>query len=162
MKTIRIAAEGVTPYEVVIGYGLLEDAVVQVGPWTRRPRIAVVSDETVADIHGSRVLEALTRAGIEADLLAIPPGEGSKSMGMLTGVLDQLFRLDARACERLEDARAMDVRDRLVRNDRDPGPPHPRSDLDDRILQQPVADHHLVRRDAVGGDPDRLHAALRA
>lgn len=93
MKTISIAAEGVTPYEVVIGYGLLEDAVVQVGPWMRRPRVAVVSDETVADIHGARVLEALARAGIAADLLAIPPGEGSKSMGMLTGVLDQLFRL---------------------------------------------------------------------
>ena len=93
MKTIRIAAEGVAPYEVVIGHGLLEDAVVQVGPWMRRPRVAVISDETVADIHGARVLEALTRAGIQADLLAIPPGEASKSMGMLTGVLDQLFRL---------------------------------------------------------------------
>ena len=93
MKTISIAAYGVAPYEVVIGHGLLQDAVVHVGPWLRRRRVALVSDETVAGIHGARVLDALNRAGIEADLLAVPPGESSKSMGMLTGVLGQLFQL---------------------------------------------------------------------
>lgn len=92
MKTIRIAAEGVKPYEVVIGHGLLEDAAGQVVPWMRRRRVAVVTDETVAGIYGQRVLDALAGAGVEADILAVPAGEASKSMGMLTGVLDQLLR----------------------------------------------------------------------
>ncbi len=93
MKTVQISAEGVAPYQVVIGRDLLEDAALQVAPYLARPRLAVISDETVVDIHGPRVLDALTRAGIEADLLAVPAGEASKSMGMLAGVLDQLLSL---------------------------------------------------------------------
>ena len=93
MKTISISAPGVEPYQVVVGRGLLDDAGAQIFPYLPRPRIAVVSDETVAGIYGARILDALARAGIEADLLAVPPGESSKSMGMLTGVLDQLLQL---------------------------------------------------------------------
>lgn len=93
MKTVSISAPGVEPYEVVIGRGLLVDPAVQIRPFIRGGRIAVVSDETVAEIYGGAVLDALEDAGLRADLMAVPAGEASKSMGMLTGVLDQLIRM---------------------------------------------------------------------
>ena len=93
MKTLSITGPGVAPYEVVIGRGLLARVAEQVKPHVRGPRLAVVTDETVADLHGAAVLDALAAGGIEADLLAVPAGEGSKTMGMLTGLLDQLLAL---------------------------------------------------------------------
>ena len=93
MKILPITGPGVEPYEVVIGRGLLDRAAEQLKPHVVGPRLAVVTDETVARLHGADVINALTAAGIETDLLAVPAGEGSKSMGMLTGLLDQLLAL---------------------------------------------------------------------
>lgn len=93
MKTVSISAPGVAPYEVVIGRGLLSDAASQIRPFVGSGRIAVVSDETVAGLYGGRILDELDDAGLKADLMAVPAGEASKSMGMLTGVLDQLISL---------------------------------------------------------------------
>lgn len=93
MKTLQISGPGVAPYEVVIGRGLLGQAASQISPYVVGPRLAVVSDETVAALHGADLINALNAAGIEADLLAVPPGEGSKTMGTLTGLLDQLLGL---------------------------------------------------------------------
>jgi len=93
MKTIAISGAGVPPYEVVIGRGLLADPDVQVRPYLSRPRMAVVSDETVAALHGAAVTGALARADIRADLVSVPPGEGAKTMDQLSRLLDRLFEL---------------------------------------------------------------------
>jgi len=93
MKTLTISGPGVTPYEVVIGRGLLTRAADQIIPYLSGPRLAVVTDETVAGLHGADVVNALAAAGAEADLLAVPAGEGSKTMGMLAGLIDQLLGL---------------------------------------------------------------------
>ncbi|MBD3785804.1 MAG: 3-dehydroquinate synthase [Sphingomonadales bacterium] len=68
---------GARAYEVRIGTGLLSQAGAQIAPLLRRPRVAVITDETVGALH----LEAL-RAGlgeIEMVSLSLPAGEGTKS-----------------------------------------------------------------------------------
>lgn len=64
-------------YDVRIGAGLIADAKAQIAPLLPRPRVAVLTDETVAATH----LEALkTGLGdIEISSLALPPGEATKS-----------------------------------------------------------------------------------
>lgn len=93
MKTLRISGPGVTPYEVVIGRGLLANAGTQFGPYLGAGRVAVVSDATVADLHGTGVTAALRAAGAMADLVTVPPGEASKSMPELSNLLDRLLGL---------------------------------------------------------------------
>ncbi|MBN8553287.1 MAG: 3-dehydroquinate synthase [Caulobacterales bacterium] len=93
MNTLLISGPGVTPYEVVIGRGLLADAGAQISPYVGAGRIAVVSDATVADLHGPGVVKALEGAGAAVDLLTVPPGEASKSMPELTHLLDRLLGL---------------------------------------------------------------------
>ncbi len=93
MKALSISGPGVTPYEVVIGRGLLQQASSQITPYLAAPRVAVVSDTTVAELQGDGVLRSLAEAGIRADLLTVPAGEASKSMAMLTELLDRLLEL---------------------------------------------------------------------
>lgn len=67
---------GARAYDVRIGRGLLGRAGAEIAPLLRRPRVAVVTDETVAPLH----LEAL-RAGlgdIAMTSLSLPAGEATK------------------------------------------------------------------------------------
>lgn len=93
MKTIHVAGRGVRPYEVRIGRDLLSGAADQIGPLLIHRRIAVVSDETVAGLHGAALRARLAAAGVEAPLVALPPGEGSKSFAGLEDLLARLLDL---------------------------------------------------------------------
>jgi len=42
----------------------------------------VVSDENVGALYGAAVLHSLTECGCKAELICVPPGEGSKSLGV--------------------------------------------------------------------------------
>jgi len=92
---IPVAGAGFRPYEVVVGRGLLAELGEAVAPLARG-RTVVVTDETVAALHGPAVLSALQAAGVRARLLTVPPGEGSKSFAELERVLDRMaaFGLD--------------------------------------------------------------------
>jgi 3-dehydroquinate synthase len=87
---------GARAYEVLIGPGLLDQAGEQVRPFLKRPRAAVVSDETVWGLHGARLTAALASAGIEALPIVIAPGEQAKSFEGLADLTDRLlgFELD--------------------------------------------------------------------
>ncbi len=54
--------------------------------------VAVITDETVAGLYGTRALGSLGRAGFDASLITFPAGEGSKTPGVLSdlwqGMLD--------------------------------------------------------------------------
>ncbi|MGI9169627.1 MAG: 3-dehydroquinate synthase family protein, partial [Caulobacteraceae bacterium] len=81
-------------YEVAIGRGLIEDAGRRIAPFLRRPRLAMVMDETVAALHGGRLNEALEAAGIAVHALIIAPGEKAKSFDGLAELCDRLLRLE--------------------------------------------------------------------
>jgi len=94
---IPVSGDGFQPYDVVIGRGLLPDLGRRIAGLAKH-RTVVVTDETVAALHGPAVLAALEAAGVRARLLTVPPGEASKSFGELERVIDRLlaFGLDRR------------------------------------------------------------------
>jgi 3-dehydroquinate synthase len=68
-------------YDVVVERGLL----VRAGEWIGRVglagrRAAVISDETVARLHGAALMASLEAAGFRPTLHTVPAGESSKSM----------------------------------------------------------------------------------
>ncbi len=75
-------------YEVRIGAGLLARAGAEITPQLRRPRVAIVTDATVAALHLDRLLAGLR--DIDAAVLELPPGEGTKSWEMLERTVEWL------------------------------------------------------------------------
>lgn len=70
---------GARSYEVRIGPGLIANAASHMAPYLARPRVAVITDDTVAAHHLLALAEALESHGIRMTALAIPAGEASKS-----------------------------------------------------------------------------------
>lgn len=94
MKTVSISGAGFRPYEVQIGSGLLAEAGQRLKPLLSRPKVAVVADATVADLHGPTLAYSLERAGIASHEIRIPSGEASKSFAGLERLTDALLALD--------------------------------------------------------------------
>ncbi|MFN3936897.1 MAG: 3-dehydroquinate synthase [Gemmobacter sp.] len=77
-ETVRVEL-GARSYDVRIGAGLIGSAARDLMPHLQRPRVAVLTDETVAALHLPALRTGLEGAGIGVDALALPPGEGTKS-----------------------------------------------------------------------------------
>ena len=92
---IGVSGDGFAAYDVVVGRGLLSELGARIAA-LGQGRIVIVTDETVAALHGPTVLAALEGAGVRARLLTVPPGEASKSFAELERVIDRLlaFGLD--------------------------------------------------------------------
>ena len=93
--TVPVSGGDFRPYEVVVGRGLLAELGARVAPLARG-RTVVITDETVAGLHGKAALASLKAAGAPGRLLTVPPGEGSKSFAELERVIDRMlaFQLD--------------------------------------------------------------------
>jgi 3-dehydroquinate synthase len=52
--------------------------------------VVVITDRTVAELHGSALLGALAGAGVEPEMVAIPAGERHKTLEQATHLLDWL------------------------------------------------------------------------
>ncbi len=74
------------PYEVVVAPGLLGD----VGARLAEASVAVVSDDTVWDLHGRGLAERLAGSGKRVSAVTVPPGEASKDLATLGRVLREL------------------------------------------------------------------------
>lgn len=92
-RTISVGL-GARAYDVLVGEGLIESAGRLVAPIVKRGRTAVVSDETVWNLHGARLTAALSAAGIEALPVIVAPGEQTKSFEGLADVTDRLLALE--------------------------------------------------------------------
>lgn len=69
---------GSRSYEVRIGRGLLTRVAVDIAPLLNRPKVAVITDETVAAAHLVRLADSFLAQGILMTALALPPGEATK------------------------------------------------------------------------------------
>jgi 3-dehydroquinate synthase len=78
-------------YDVMIGPGLLSRAGELIGPHLARPRVAVISDETVGALHFEALKAGLACEGIEAAHLSLPAGEATKSWPHLERAVDWLL-----------------------------------------------------------------------
>ncbi len=89
-ETVHVALPG-RAYDVKIGPGLLSESGAQIAPLLRRPRVAVISDETVAGLHLEALRAGLSTEQIEMTALSLPPGEGTKSWTHLQTCIDWLL-----------------------------------------------------------------------
>jgi 3-dehydroquinate synthase len=92
MRRIEVGL-GERAYPVLIGPGLLAQAGVLLRPLLKRPRTAVVTDETVAGLHAGALVRSLEAAGIEASLIVLPAGEETKSFQHLAELSGRLLDL---------------------------------------------------------------------
>jgi 3-dehydroquinate synthase len=82
---------GPRSYEVRIGPGLIDRAGAEIAALLERPRVAIVTDTTVAALHLPRLRAALSAAGISAAVLALPPGEAAKGWEGLARTVEWLL-----------------------------------------------------------------------
>lgn len=86
-STVRVPL-GERSYDVVIGPGLIARSPQFMKPLLARPRVAIVTDQTVADLHLLSLQAALEDAGIESNALTLPAGEATKSWSHLSQVVE--------------------------------------------------------------------------
>ncbi|WP_232627847.1 3-dehydroquinate synthase [Methylobacterium sp. Leaf118] len=77
-------------YDIRIGRGLLDEIGAEARDLGARAA-GIVTDETVAGLYGERVRASLEAAGLRCGLIAVPPGESSKSYASFARVCDGLL-----------------------------------------------------------------------
>jgi 3-dehydroquinate synthase len=78
-------------YEVRIGEGLVDRAGAEIAPLLARPRVAVVTDETVAALNLKALTTAFEAKGIAVTALALPAGEATKGWDNLARATEWLL-----------------------------------------------------------------------
>ncbi|MCG6901630.1 MAG: 3-dehydroquinate synthase [Rhodobacter sp.] len=89
-ETVRVNL-GERSYDVRIGQGLLAGAGREVAPLLHRPRLCIVTDETVATLHLRGLQDGLTAAGIDSTALALPAGEATKAWPQFSRTIEWLL-----------------------------------------------------------------------
>ncbi len=87
-------ALGARAYEIVIGRGLIASLGERVKALRPGARVAIVTDETVGQLHSGAVEVALKSAGIDSARITVPAGEGSKNYATFEKVCELI--IDAR------------------------------------------------------------------
>ena len=90
MHEVRVEL-GSRSYDVRIGPGLLPRAGAEIAPLLQRPRVAILTDETVAGLHLEPLKRALAAEGIAASALTLPEGEATKSWKHLGRAVEWLL-----------------------------------------------------------------------
>jgi 3-dehydroquinate synthase len=88
--TVRVEL-GARAYDILIGTGLLAGCGAHIAPLLRQPRVAVVTDATVAALHLEALRDGLAQAGIEMQALTLPPGEATKGWPQFTRTVEWLL-----------------------------------------------------------------------
>ena len=78
-------------YDIHIGAGLLRSCAPFLSPLLKRPFVAIVTDENVAQAHLEVLTQTLGSAGISHVTKIVPPGEASKSFTGLETLVDWLL-----------------------------------------------------------------------
>jgi 3-dehydroquinate synthetase len=89
---VTVDVEG-SAYDVVVGPDALLDLGGRVKEVSRAKKIALVSDQNVADLFGARVGASLVTAGFDVFPLSVAPGEASKSWQVAGELLQALAQL---------------------------------------------------------------------
>ncbi len=95
-STIRVEL-GDRSYDIHAAPGLLAQAGELIKPLLSSPRVFVVTDENLENLHLEALKDSLDAAGIENHGVVLPAGEGTKDFAHLESLLDAM--LDAK-CER--------------------------------------------------------------
>lgn len=90
MQTVKVEL-GERSYEIRIGDGLLGACGSMIGALRPGARVAIVTDDNVDAAHGALLRASLDNAGIGHVTLTVRPGEASKSMSVLTDLVERLL-----------------------------------------------------------------------
>ena len=90
MRTVPVGGGSFRDYEVRVGRGLIAESGSRIAPFARG-RTVIVSDETVAALHGPALTASLSAAQVRSEIITVPPGEASKSFAGLERVMDALL-----------------------------------------------------------------------
>ena len=90
IRSVRVDL-GDRSYDILAGPGALSELGSQLSLKLKRPRVFVLSDETVARLHMQHLEAALKSAGIDILARIVSPGEQSKSLSVLDQTLTWLF-----------------------------------------------------------------------
>ncbi len=82
---------GERSYDVAIGPGLIAQSGARIKPFLRRPKVTVVTEETVASLHLEALRAGLAAEDIEMSALTLAPGESTKSWPHLTKTVEWLL-----------------------------------------------------------------------
>jgi 3-dehydroquinate synthase len=85
--TTRLTVSTASPYEVVVGHGVIEEARDLVGPDARR--VAVIHPPTLVD-RATHLRSVLADDDLEVHLIEVPDGEAAKTADVLTHCWDAL------------------------------------------------------------------------
>ena len=86
MKTIRVATR--SPYDVLIGSGLLSSVGTLTAEVKKPCRVLIVSDDRVFPLYGKAVKESLENAGYRTSEYIFPHGESSKNLAVFGSILE--------------------------------------------------------------------------
>ncbi|WP_424976238.1 3-dehydroquinate synthase [Dinoroseobacter sp. S124A] len=90
LETVHVPLDS-RAYNVEIGPGLLEQAGRRIAPFLARPKVSIVTDETVGALHLATLQDSLRRAGIESTALSLPAGEATKGWPEFSRTVDWLL-----------------------------------------------------------------------
>ena len=93
-EIVRVSL-GARSYDIVVGHGALSMLGARLTPILKQPRVFVLTDETVSNLHIGALEAALKPVGIRMHVLSLMPGERSKSFSNLEHILDWLLSTGA-------------------------------------------------------------------
>lgn len=83
---------GERSYEILIGEGLIAKAGELIAPLLASPRVLIVTDSQVEQLHLPILQRALDAAGIRHEAFVVSPGEASKSFERFAQLCEELLR----------------------------------------------------------------------
>jgi len=89
-EIVHVPLEG-RAYDVKIGMDLIARAGDLIAPLLSRPRVAVITDETVGALHLETLRAGLAAGGVEMVSLALPAGESTKRWDQFTRAVEWLL-----------------------------------------------------------------------
>ena len=88
MKKIHVAVSN--PYDVLVGEKLLSRLPELIEPVCETRRNLIVTDDTVAPLYASAVVQKLKQAGFDSEVFSFPSGERSKNLKTLSDILEYM------------------------------------------------------------------------
>ncbi len=89
-ETVRVEL-GPRSYDIVVGDDVLAGAGEMMAPLLRQPRVIVVTDRHVADLHLETLMRSLSDNGIEAEPIVLEPGEQTKDIAHFGRLMDAIL-----------------------------------------------------------------------
>ena len=90
IETLRVEL-GERGYDILVGADLIAQAGRHMKPVLPRPRVVVITDETVAKLHLAALTASLDQAGIAHGKIVLPAGEATKDFAHLERLIEELL-----------------------------------------------------------------------